>query len=45
MGIRFVRGTLAAEESQAVIARVQSSKRPTRHVVDTGGAVSAFSIC
>jgi hypothetical protein len=42
--VRSVRGTMAPEDPQAMIARVQSSKGPTRHVTDTGSGVCAFSI-
>jgi hypothetical protein len=45
MGVRSVRGTMALEDPQAMIATVQSNKGPTSHVMDTGSGVSAFSIC
>jgi hypothetical protein len=45
MGTRSVRGTMEPEDPQAMIATVRSSKGPTRHVMDTGSGVSAFSIC
>ena len=42
MGVRSVRGTMALEDPQAMIAMVQSSKGPTSHAMDTGSDVSAF---
>jgi hypothetical protein len=40
-----VRGTMALKDPQAMIAAVQSSKRPTSHIMSTGSDASAFSIC
>jgi hypothetical protein len=45
MGVRSVRGTMALEDPQAMIAMVQSSNGHTSHVIDTGSGVFAFSIC
>ena len=45
MGVRSVRGTMALEDPQAMIATVGSSKRTSRHVMDAGSGASAFSLC
>jgi hypothetical protein len=39
MRVRSVRGTIALEDSQAMIAAVQSSKGPASHVMDTASGV------